>query len=95
MNSPGDAAVAGSNTGLLDLLVQVAQQIMSEQPGYKSARVHRSLDGTKVAVYAQWRSRKDFEGLAGNPEAAAHMRRARELASFEPVLYEIMSSHPA
>ncbi|GAA4994935.1 antibiotic biosynthesis monooxygenase family protein [Actinopolymorpha pittospori] len=79
---------------LVELLVQAAQQIMSKQPGYKSARIHRSLDGAKVAVHAQWRSRKDFEGLAGNPEAAVHMRRARDLATFEPVLYEVVFSHP-
>jgi heme-degrading monooxygenase HmoA len=79
---------------LIQLLVQAAQHIMSKQPGYRSARIHRSLDGTKVAVQAQWRSREDFEGLAGNPEAAAHMRRARALAAFEPVLYEIVFTHP-
>jgi heme-degrading monooxygenase HmoA len=78
---------------LVDLLVTATEQVMSKQPGYLSGNVHRSLDGTKVAVYAQWRSREDFQALASNPEAAAHMRRARELATFEPVLYEVVSAH--
>jgi heme-degrading monooxygenase HmoA len=79
---------------LVDLLRRASEDVMSRQAGYRSSRIHRGLDGTRVAVYAQWRSRDDFEGLANNPEAAAHMRRARTLASFEPVLYEVVSSHP-
>jgi heme-degrading monooxygenase HmoA len=78
---------------LVDLLVEAAEQVMAPQLGYISAAVHRGLDGTKVAVYAQWRSQKDFQALTGNPEAAAHMRRARELATFEPVLYEAVFAH--
>jgi hypothetical protein len=30
---------------------------MSRRPGYVSANIHRSLDGTTVADYAQWQSR--------------------------------------
>jgi len=75
---------------LVDLLTHAAEAVMSKQPGFQSARIHRSLDGTRVAVYAQWRSREDFEALADNPDAAAHMRRARSLASFEPVLYDLV-----
>ncbi|MQA86011.1 MAG: antibiotic biosynthesis monooxygenase [Streptosporangiales bacterium] len=78
---------------LVTLLLRATEDVMSKQPGYLSARIHRSLDGSKVAVYAQWRSREDFEGLANNPDAAAHMRRARALATFEPVLYEAVFTH--
>jgi heme-degrading monooxygenase HmoA len=80
---------------LVDLLVTATEQMMSKQPGYVAANVHRSLDGGRVAVYAQWRTREHFQALAGNPEAAAHMRRARELATFEPVLYEVVFTHHA
>lgn len=80
---------------LVDLLVVATEQVMSKQPGYVAANVHRSLDGAKVVVYAQWRSREDFQALAHNSEAAAHMRRVRELATFEPVLYEVVSAHHA
>jgi heme-degrading monooxygenase HmoA len=84
-------AVAPENQQqLIDLLVEGAERVMATQPGYVSGHVHRSLDGTKVVVYAQWRSREDFQALAQNAEAAAHMRRVRELATFEPVLYEVV-----
>jgi heme-degrading monooxygenase HmoA len=80
---------------LVDLLAQATEEVMSKQPGYLSARIHRSLDGTRVANYAQWRSRADVEALAESSEAAAHMRRVRALASFEPVLYEVVFTHRA
>jgi heme-degrading monooxygenase HmoA len=78
---------------LVDVLVQATDEIMSEQAGYLSARIHRSLDGRKVAVYARWRSAEDFTALSENADAAAHMRRARTLASFEPVLYDLVLTH--
>jgi len=33
---------------LVDLLVQATETVMSKQPGYVAANIHRSLDGTKV-----------------------------------------------
>jgi heme-degrading monooxygenase HmoA len=80
---------------VVDLLVTGVEQVMGKQPGYVAGNVHRSLDGTRVAVYGQWRTREDFQALFGNSEAAAHMRRVRELASFEPVLYEVVFTHHA
>jgi heme-degrading monooxygenase HmoA len=80
---------------LIDLLVQAKEQVLSKQAGYLSARIHRGLDGRKVAVYARWRSAEDFLALAENAEAAAHMRRARKLAAFEPVVYDVVLTDEA
>jgi heme-degrading monooxygenase HmoA len=85
----------GNQQQLVDLLVEATEQVMSRQPGYVAANIHRSLDGTKVVNYAQWRSREDFQAIASNPEAAEHMRRAAALASFEPSLYEVVFTHHA
>jgi heme-degrading monooxygenase HmoA len=80
---------------LVDLLVRAADEVMSKQAGYLSARIHRSLDGRRVAVDARWRSAEEFAALAENADAAAHMSRARALATFEPVLYELVLTHDA
>jgi quinol monooxygenase YgiN len=80
---------------LVDLLVEATEQVMSRQPGYLAANIHRSLDGTKVTNYAHWRSPQGFQALARNPEAVAHMRRAQELATFEPALNEVVFTHHA
>lgn len=68
---------------------------MSAQPGYVSASIHKSLDGTRVTNYAQWRTREDFEAMLQRADARAHMTEAAGLASgFEPQLYEVAYSAP-
>jgi quinol monooxygenase YgiN len=79
---------------LIDLLDRATVNVMRKQPGFISANIHRSLDGTKVANYAQWRSKADFEAMQKNPEAEAHMKEAAALADrVEPIRYEVFSVH--
>ena len=74
----------------LDVLVEATESVMRGLPGFVSANLHKSLDRTKVANYAQWRSQEDFEAMLEDPEAAVHMREAAEIAEkFEPHLYEV------
>ena len=68
---------------LVDLLVRATDETMSKLPGFISANIHRSLDGTRVTNYAQWRSQADFEAMLRNPEAGQHMRPATELERAE------------
>ncbi len=78
---------------LVDLLVAATEQTMCHQPGYVSANIHRSLDGTKVVNYAQWRRAEDLEAMLANPEADSHLQEANELARSEPGLYEVVFTH--
>ena len=59
---------------LVDLLVEATEAVMKYQPGYVSANIHKSLDGTRVTNYAQWRSREAFEAMLNGSEAAPHMK---------------------
>jgi heme-degrading monooxygenase HmoA len=77
---------------LVRLLIDATEQVMRRLPGFVSANIHRGLDGSHVANYAQWRSREDFETMLQNPEARDHMGRAAALAQFEPVLYEVVDT---
>ena len=75
---------------LVDVLIEATKTMMSQLPGYVSANIHRSLDGTKVVNYAQWRRVGDFEAMLRDPAAQQHMRSASQLAtSVEPHLYEV------
>jgi quinol monooxygenase YgiN len=75
---------------LVDVLVDATQAVMRKQPGFVSANIHRSFDGTRVTNYAQWRSREAFEAMIQNQEAAEHMGEAARIAQrFEPHLYEV------
>ena len=79
---------------LVALLDNATDEVMRDMPGFLSANIHKSLDGTRVVNYAQWRSKQDFEAMRANPEAAPHMQKAAAIAErFEPVLYDVVSVH--
>jgi quinol monooxygenase YgiN len=77
---------------LAELLVKATDETMRHLPGFISASIHRSLDGTKVINYAQWRSQADFAALKDNPKARPHMQAAAALAKFEPIVCEVVDS---
>ena len=47
----------GNQQRLVDVLVDATQAVMRKQPGFISANIHRSFDGTRVTNYAQGSSR--------------------------------------
>jgi heme-degrading monooxygenase HmoA len=46
---------------LLKEIVDFLEKLVKKQPGFVSSTLHKSLDGTRVINYAQWRSREDYE----------------------------------
>jgi heme-degrading monooxygenase HmoA len=77
---------------LVRVLVDATEDVIKHMPGFVSASIHRSLDGTHVANYAQWRSREDMEAMLRDPQAREHIGRAGELAEADPVLYTVAAS---
>src|SRR5262249_95225 len=76
---------------LADLLVEATMRVMNRLPGYVSANIDRSRDGTRVVNYAQWRRVEDFEAMLRDPTAREHMQSALKVAtSVEPHLYEVV-----
>jgi quinol monooxygenase YgiN len=45
---------------LIMLLTRATDLSVRHVPGFISASLHRSFDGTKVTMYAQWRSIEDY-----------------------------------
>ncbi len=78
---------------VIDVLVEVDKSVMKTMPGFISANIHRSLDGTKVTNYAQWESVEALEAMLENPEAIPHLQALRQLAEkVEPGRYEVVYS---
>ncbi|MDQ2974447.1 MAG: antibiotic biosynthesis monooxygenase [Acidobacteriota bacterium] len=77
---------------LVDLLIEATKKTMRHLPGFVSANIHKSFDGTKVVNYAQWRSVEDFLAIKQNPEARPHMQAAAALGDFDPILCEVSDS---
>ncbi len=75
---------------LVDILIEATEQVMRHLPGFISANIHKSFDGTRVINYAQWRSPEDFDAIFNDPEVIVHMNKARELATNDGRLYEVV-----
>jgi antibiotic biosynthesis monooxygenase (ABM) superfamily enzyme len=61
---------------LVDLLADATTAVINRFPGYVSANIHRSLDGTKVVNYAQWRRVEDYEAMLADPVVRQHVSQA-------------------
>jgi quinol monooxygenase YgiN len=77
---------------LVDLLTRATEGSVRNAPGFISARLHRSLDGTKVTMYAQWRSNEDYQAMRKDPAPLPYLTQALEIAKFEPGMYEVVQS---
>jgi len=56
--------VAPENQGtLIELLAEVTEQNVRHHKGFISDSLHRSVDGRKVTMYAQWASVDDYESM--------------------------------
>src|ERR1700676_609437 len=51
---------------LVELLTEATEVSVGRAPGFVSASLHRSTDGTKVTMYAQWRSIDVYQGSVRN-----------------------------
>src|ERR1700754_113012 len=77
---------------LIELLTAATEQSVRYAPGFISARLHRSLDGTKVTMYAQWRSSADYEAMRADPAPLPYLQQALAIAKFEPGMYEVVGT---
>jgi quinol monooxygenase YgiN len=78
---------------LIDLLDEATTQVIRHRPGFISANIHASLDGTRVVNYAQWRSRDHLKNMLGDPAAGEHMKAITALAAADPHLYTVTATH--
>jgi quinol monooxygenase YgiN len=76
---------------LVDLLIQ-ATEVVKTTAGFISSSLHASLDGTKVTMYAQWKSIEDYNKMRSNPAASPFLKQAMEIASFEPGMYRVVET---
>ncbi len=77
---------------LIELLTLATRDSVSKVPGFISSALHKSIDGTKVTMYAQWRSIADYQNMRANPVASPYLQQALEIATFEPGMYEVVET---
>ena len=83
--------VAPSNQQrLLELLTRATETSVRFAPGFISASLHRSIDGTKVTMYAQWRSIEDYQAMRDDPTPLPYLQEALTISTFDPGMYEVI-----
>ncbi|MBJ7336286.1 antibiotic biosynthesis monooxygenase family protein [Mycolicibacterium sp.] len=79
---------------LAALLDDATEKVMRHVPGFVSANIHVSTDGTRVVNYAQWETAEAYRAMLADPVAREHMGLAAALAKgFDPHLYTVESVH--
>lgn len=66
--------------------------VVEKLPGFISANVHRSLDGTRVVSYAQWNTKENYQAVYMNSEAGRIIDEIKEIAKFTWNIYEVIYS---
>jgi quinol monooxygenase YgiN len=77
---------------LVELLTLATDGSVKNITGFISASLHKSIDGTKVTMYAQWRSVEDYQNMRNNPTASPYLEQALQIATFEPGMYEVVAT---
>ncbi len=77
---------------LVHLLTRATQEFVAKAPGFVSATLHRSLDGSKVTMYAQWRSVEAYETMRQDSRPLPLFEEALTFATFEPGMYEVVQT---
>jgi quinol monooxygenase YgiN len=78
---------------LLELLARATETSVRHAPGFISASLHRSLDGTKVTMYAQWHTVADYQAMRENPAPLPYLQQALAIAKFDPGMYEVVETY--
>src|SRR5258706_262304 len=80
---------------LVELLTEATEVSVRRAPGFVSASLHRSTDGTKVTMYAQWRSIDDYQAMRQDPAPLPFLQEALTIAKLNPASTKSCEpSHP-
>jgi len=78
---------------VVQINIDIVEQVARASPGFISASVHRSTDGTRVVNYLQWETVEHLAAMQRSPEFRAIGRRFTGLIEFEP--HEVEVAHVA
>lgn len=78
----------GRQQPLIDYLARAAQ-VASEVPGWMSASLHRSLDGTRVVNYAQSEDHDAAQRVVQHLKSRGMLEGNKAFGQAHPGLYEV------
>jgi quinol monooxygenase YgiN len=82
---------AAKQDELVSVLIEGADKVVRHRPGFVSANILASRDGTRVVNYAQWRSAADLEAILTDPAVQEYGKKAATLGRPAPTVYSVVS----
>jgi quinol monooxygenase YgiN len=64
--------------------IEIVERVAAASAGFISASVHRSVDGTRVINYLQWRSAEHLTAMQRSPQFQQVARQLAGLIEFDP-----------
>jgi quinol monooxygenase YgiN len=77
---------------VVDLLSEVTDRLVRFAKGFVSSSLHRSADGTKVTMYAQWASMEDYQAMREDHRPRPYLAEALTIATFAPGTYDVVET---
>jgi heme-degrading monooxygenase HmoA len=75
---------------VVQINIDIVDEVASNFPGFLSASVHRSIDGTRVINYLQWESAEHLAAMQRSEEFQVIGRRFAGLIEFDPHQCEVV-----
>ena len=80
---------------VVKLLIDTGEEVMRHQPGFISANIHQSYDGSAITNYVQWRSSEHLDAALQKSEVQEHIilfRRRKSKTALYQVIYVLHAS---
>jgi hypothetical protein len=77
---------------VLDAINAILNDLLPEQPGFRSARLYQSADGNTVVAEVQMRSVAERQAVMELPHMLRAMRELRAIAHTNSNLYRLVTS---
>ena len=83
-------SVTHENHKTLLKLLEDLRIVVEKLPGFISANVHRSFEGTRIVSYAQWNKKEDYQEVYANSQAKPILDEIKKISKFSWNFYEVV-----
>jgi heme-degrading monooxygenase HmoA len=80
----------GDQDEVVRINIDIVNQVAASSPGFVSASIHRSTDGTMVFNYLQWETAEHLEAMQSSPQFRQIASRFGGPIAFEPHCCEVV-----
>ncbi len=83
-------SVKPENQKKLLQLLEDLRVVVEKLPGFISANVHRSFEGTRIVSYAQWNTKEAYQAVYTNSDAKPILDEIKKISKFSWNFYEVV-----